>query len=862
MIKFAQLYFSAVKDYKKSTADNFAQNIPLLLMHKICIYPTMIKKIAASIATILITFQIGFSQSAPFSYSNPENYVLSGITVSGIRFVDPSVIINLSGLFVGDTISIPSESVTSAINKLWDQSLFSDVKITATKIEGKSIYLDIYLQELPRISNISFSGLKKSQEKDIIELVKLRVGGKATENILDNTKRLIIKHFHSKAYLNTSVEIEQQLDTAMANGVRLNIVVNKGPKVRIKDISFKGNDNIIDRKLRKSMKNTKRRDINFFKASKFIEKDFDEDKKTLIEYYNEKGYRDAKILSDSLYIIEENRVGLVISIEEGPKYYFRNISWIGNSKLPDEALIQILGLKKGDVYDKKMLDERLYVDDNSITTTYMDDGHLFFNIEPVEVRVANDSIDLEMRIFEGEQARVNNVIIKGNTKTHEHVIRRELLTKPGDLFSKTLITRSIRELATLGHFDPEKVGIVPLPNMADGTVDLVYTVEEKANDQLEISGGWGNRMFVGTVGVRFSNFAIGRALEKKAWRPIPSGDSQSLSLRAQTNGSFYKNFSLSFVEPWLGGKKPTNLTFSAWYSVRYPYGTNFISVSSSSMKVAGAAIGIGTRLKWPDDYFQFYNEVSYQSYDLKNWSSYLMSTGISNNFSYKAVFSRNSIDQPLYPRRGSNFTATLQITPPYSLISGKDFSNVTDKKVRYKWIEYHKWTGKVQWYHTLVADLVLYTGAQFGYLGFYNKDIGYSPFEGFDVGGDGMSGFDLYGRETIGLRGYKNSSLSPTVNGIVGANVYNKYTVELRYPLTLQPQAAIYLLTFLEAGNAWYDFRSINPFDVHRSAGIGARIFLPMIGMLGVDWGYGFDNVPHNPGQHKGQFHFTIGQQF
>jgi len=827
-------------------------------MHKICIYPTMIKKIAAAIATILITCHLGFAQTAPFSYSNPEKYVLSGITVSGIQFVDPNVIINLSGLFIGDTISIPSENVTSAINKLWEQSLFSDVKITA-KIEDKNAYLDIYLQELPRISNISFSGVRKSEEKDLLELVKLRIGGKATENILDNTKRLITNHFYAKAFLNTSVEIQQQLDTAMANGISLKIVVDKGPKVRIKDIAFKGNENIIDRKLRKAMKNTKRRDLNIFKASKFIEKDFEEDKRSLIAYYNEKGFRDAKVLGDSLFVIEENRVGLIISVEEGPKYYFRNIAWIGNSKIPDEMLTQILGLEKGDVYDKTLLEERLYIDDNSITTTYMDDGHLFFNIEPVEVRVANDSIDLEMRIYEGEQARVNNVIIKGNTKTHEHIIRRELMTKPGNLFSKTHITRSVRELANLGHFDPEKLDVTPLPNIADGTVDLVYTVEEKANDQLEISGGWGNKMFVGTLGVRFSNFSIGRVFDKKAWRPIPSGDSQSLSIRAQSNGSYYKNISLSFVEPWLGGTKPTNLSVSAWHSIQNLPGTNIFTVSDSRMKVTGAAIGLGTRLKWPDDYFQFYNEISLQNYNLNKWDYFMISTGKSNNFSYKAVFSRSSIDQLIYPRRGSNFSASLQLTPPYSIINGKDYSSITDEKELYKWIEYHKWSGKVQWYHNLVADLVLYTGAQFGYLGYYNKNLGYSPFEGFNVGGDGMSGYNLYGRETIGLRGYDDNSLSPQT----GANAYTKYTVELRYPLTLQPQAAIYVTTFLEAGNAWSDFRSINPFNVHRSAGVGARIFLPMIGMLGIDWGYGFDEIPNSQEvQHRGQFHFTIGQQF
>jgi outer membrane protein insertion porin family len=820
------------------------------------------KSLLTALAILLLSFA-GITQTSPFSYNNPEEYILKGITVSGVKFLDTNVITSISGLYLGDKISIPGETITNAINKLWDQGLFSDIKITATRIEGEDIYLDIFLQELPRISAIEFSGIKKSEEKDLRELIKLRVGGQATDNVLDNAKRLIKNHYKSKAYLNTDLNIHQQNDTSIANGVRLKFAIDKGPKVRISEITFNGNKEVSDRRLRKSMKKTKRRDLNFFKASKFIEKDYDEDMTTLIDYYNKIGYRDAQVLGDSIYRINEIRIGIEITVEEGPKYYYRNVTWVGNSKLPDEVLDQILGIEKGDVYDKELLDERLFIEDNSISTTYMDDGYLFFNIEPVEVRVENDSIDLEMRIYEGSQATINRINILGNTKTHENVIRRELFSKPGELFSKTKITRSIRELANLGHFDPEKLDIKPMPNPADGTVDLTYIVEEKANDQLEISGGWGANMFVGTVGIRFSNFSIGRMFDKKAWRPIPSGDSQTLSLRAQSNGSYYKAFSISFVEPWLGGKKPTNLSLSAYHTIQNYPGTYIYQTSDQSMKVTGGSIGIGTRLKWPDDWFTFYNEFSYQNYNLQNWTGYfIFSNGQSNNFSYKAVLSRSSISQPLYPRSGSNFNVALQLTPPYSLISGRDFSKVTESTEKYKWIEYHKWTGKAQWYQALVGDLVLFTGAQFGYLGYFNKDIGYSPFEGFDLGGDGMSGYNLYGRETIGLRGYNNGSLTPLVGNVRVSNIYTKYTLEMRYPITLQPQAAIYLLAFAEAGNAWYEFRTLNPFNVHRSAGIGARLFLPMIGMLGIDWGYGFDQIPHNPTAHKGQFHFTIGQTF
>ncbi len=827
----------------------------------------MIKKnFIASFVMLITSSLISFSQTAPFSYSNPEDYCIKGITVSGVKFLDPTVIVNLSGLYVGDTISIPGEVTTKAINKLWDQGLFSDVKITATSIVGQDIFLDIYLQELPRISGFEFNGLKKGEEKDIKDLIKLRIGGQATDNILDNSKRLIKNHFRSKAFLNTQVDIYKENDTIIANGVRLIFDIDKGPKVRISEITFEGNQEITDRRLRRALKKTKRRDMNIFKASKFIESDYEEDKIKLIDFYNEKGFRDAKILGDSIFVVNEKRIGIIIEIEEGSKYFYRAITWIGNSKLPDEALNTILGIKTGDVYDRSLLEKRLFIDDNSISTTYMDDGYLFFNIDPVEVRAENDSIDIEMRIHEGDQATINKIIIQGNTKTHEHVIRRELYSKPGDLFSKTNITRSIRELANLGHFDPEKLDVRPIPNIAEGNVDLTYIVEEKANDQLEISGGWGAKMFVGTVGIRFSNFSMGRIFQKNAWRPIPSGDSQTLSLRAQTNGSYYKAFSLSFVEPWLGGRKPTNFSISLYHTIQNTPGTWLYQTSDQSMKVSGGAIGIGTRLKWPDDFFTFYNEVSFQSYTLKEWDYFIFSDGNSNNFSYKASLSRNSVDQLIYPRRGSNFNLSLQLTPPYSLLSGKDFSTINDVKEKYKWIEYHKWTGKIQWYHALVKDLVLYTGAQFGYLGYYNPDIGYSPFEGFDLGGDGMSGYNLYGRETIGLRGYNNGSLTPPViaqgRTVRSANVYNKFTVELRYPVTLQPQAAIYFLTFLEGGNAWYDFYRINPFNIHRSAGVGARIFLPMIGMLGIDWAYGFDKIPHNPNAHKGQFHFLIGMPF
>ena len=836
-----------------------------------------------------------------FDYSATKKYCIKEINVTGIKFLDPTALLSVCGLSVGDTITVPGDNITKPIRKLWSQGLFSDIRFSATKVEGQDIYLNLFLQERPRISSISFEGVRKGESDDLKELLKLRAGGQVTESIIENSQRLVKKHFREKGYLNTSVDIIQKNDTVIANGVKLVFQIKKNRKVKISDITFEGASAFQASKLRKAMKKTHRRDINIFKASKFVESDYQEDKVNLISFYNEHGYRDAKILTDSVFTVNEKRIGIKIKLTEGTQYHIRNVAWIGNSKLPSEALSSVLGMKKGDVYDKTLLEKRLFTEDNSISTLYMDDGYLFFQLDPVESKIEKDSVDLEMRIYEGDQATVSNVFIVGNNRTNEHVVRRDLWTKPGDLFSKSDIQRTVRQLAQMGHFDPEKLDVKPIPNPANGTVDLRYILEERANDQFEISGGWGANMFVGTVGIRFSNFAVRRMFEKRAWRPVPNGDGQSLALRASTNGSYYKSFSLSFSEPWLGGKKPTNFSFSLYHTIQnnssYLYQT-----SNQYFKVTGGSIGIGTRLKRPDDYFTLYHEVSLQNYLLNDWSSggFLFSTGQSNNFSYKITLARNSTDQQIYPRVGSNFSLSLQITPPYSAFK-KDYfwnydateratkladyattirkenpiltysealasanSKITQEEVarRYKWIEYHKWTGRAQWYMTLVQNLVLYTNAQFGVLSYFSNKLGYSPFEGFDLGGDGMSGYNLYGRETIGLRGYENSSLTPVVNGARSANIYNKYTMEVRYPLSLKPQAAIYVLSFVEAGNAWSSYDDFNPFNVHRSAGIGARMFLPMLGMLGIDWAYGFDAVPNYPSANKGQFHFVIGMPF
>lgn len=802
------------------------------------------------------------AQENNFSYESPKKYLIKEISVSGLKFLDSGVLISVSGIAAGDSILIPGDAITNALKKLWNQGLFSDVKISASKIDGSDVYLDIFLQEQPRISSFNFKGVRKGEVDDLKEKIKLRAGGQITESILENSITIIKKHYRAKGFLNVEVDAIQENDTVIANGVKLTFDIHKNGKVKIGKIDFEGNTAYSDAKLRRALKKIHRRDLNIFKSAKFIEADYEESKENLISFYNEHGYRDSKILKDSIYNISRKRIGIKFSVHEGPQYYIRNITWIGNTKLPAEGLSTFLGMKKGDVYDRSLLEKRLFIDENSISTLYMDDGYLFFQLDPVETNIQNDSVDIEMRIYEGDQATINNVFIAGNTKTNEHVIRREIWTKPGYLFSKSEITRTIRELAQMGHFDPEKMDCKPINlNPAEKKVDLRYILEEKANDQLEVSGGWGNKMFVGTIGIRFSNFSVRRIFEKKAWRPVPSGDSQSLALRASTNGTYYKSISLSFSEPWLGGKRPTNFSFSIYHQIQSG-STYFYQTSDKFFKVTGASVGLGTRLKWPDDYFTINNEVSYQNYYLKNWTGYfLFSNGQSNNLSFKTTFARNSTDQIIYPRTGSNLSLSLQLTPPYSLINGRDYTSMSDNQ-KYKWIEYHKWSGKMQWYLALVENLVVYSNFQFGFLGYYNADIKHSPFEGFSLGGDGMSGYNLYGQETIGLRGYQNSSLTPyDKNGIGAGHIYDKYTVELRYPITLKPQAAIYVLSFVEAGNAWETFDEFNPFNVHRSAGVGARMFLPMLGMLGIDWAYGFDKVPYK-NVHKGQFHFVIGMPF
>jgi outer membrane protein insertion porin family len=821
----------------------------------------------AILLAILSLNVLGQEEKGIVDYLYPEDFILDSISVSGVKYLDRNALLGLSGLRVGQKIAIPGETLTTAVKRLWEQGLFSDVRITINNIRGDSVSLDIYLQERPRLSSMKLIGIRQSESQDLTEKIGLPNGSQVTAFVLNNTEKIIKDHYLEKGFLNTEVRFIQKDDPDRPNNVILTVEIDKKDKVRIAEINFIGNENFEAGKLRRQMKGTKVKNWNFFRSSKFITDKYDEDKDKLYAFYNDNGYKDFTILSDSVYRVSEDRVGLTLEIDEGKQYFIRNIDWVGNSIYPKALLDKSLNIKKGSVYNQTLLDKRINIEEDAVSSLYLDHGYLFSKLIPVESKIEGDSIDLEIRIYEGDQAYLNNIIITGNTRTNEHVPRRELYTLPGDLFSKDAIIRSVRQIGVLGHFDPEKINPQPIPDPANGTVDLLYKLEERANDQFEISGGWGAGMLVGTVGVRFNNFAMRNFFKLKEWRPYPSGDGQSLSIRAQSNGRIYQSYNLSFVEPWLGGKKPNTFNVSLYRSMM-TNGQKKGEDGRQSMIIDGASIGLGKRLEWPDDYFSLYGELSYQRYNLNNYSVYrfLFENGTSNMLSVTARLTRFSTSPNLiYPRSGSTFTLTLQLTPPYSFITGKDLSGAADEE-KYRWIEFHKWTFKADYYFPISSNdkLVLNTKFAFGYLGFYNKDIGPSPFENFYLGGDGMTGYSFYGREVIALRGYTNGSLTPNdpKRGVPSGNVYSKLTFELRYPVSLNPQATIYGLAFLEAGKAWYQLKEYNPFRMNRSAGIGIRANLPMFGLLGIDWAYGFDAIPGLPDANKSQFHFVIGQQF
>jgi len=795
-------------------------------------------------------------------YRKSIEYIIKEVTITGVENMDKNILLSISGLRVGDKIKIPGDKTTRVVKKFWDQGLFEDVKLSITKIDGLDVYLNIYLLERPLVSEITIKGVNKSDQDDLKEDLNLKRGSQVTENELNRAIYYIKEHYKEKGFFNTDVEISQERDTTYKNRVCLTFNIDKNKRVKIEEIVFSGNEAFEAKKLRRKMKKTKQKDWNIFKGSKYIEEQLKEDKESLYTLYNENGYRDFKIISDSISILSEKRINLYITLEEGQKFYFRDVDWIGNTVYPTERLEWVLGVKKGDVYNKTLLDKRLYSDEDAVTSLYMDNGYLFFSVTPVEKRIEGDSIDMEMIIYEDKQATINEIVIKGNTKTNEHVVRREIRTKPGDLFSRQKIIRTVRELATLGHFNPETINPVPIPNQADGTVDIEYNLEEKANDQLELSGGWGGISgFIGTIGVRFSNFSAGRMFEPKAWRPIPSGDGQTLSLRASSNGSYYSGVNFSFVEPWLGGKKPNNFSVSV-YHTKYEQRESYYDRKSKiigSLSIWGSSIGYGRMLKWPDDYFSLMHQLSYQRYNNNDFStsrySFLEDDGIFNIISVTNTLARSSSDQPIYPRKGSKFSFSLELTPPFSFI---------DKSFTKKFMEYHKWTYEAKWYHTLVDKLVFHVGMDFGLLGYYNKDVSYPSIGAFLVGEDLMQGMYQYGIDIVQVRGYKNGALSPEIrpgSNVRRANIYNKFTTELRYLISPSPQATIYGLIFAEGANGWYELRDYNPFEIKRSVGVGLRAFLPMFGMLGLDYGWRLDSAPGYPAK-GGEFHFTLGQNF
>ncbi len=821
---------------------------------------------------------------------NPKKYRIGGVVVEGAKFTDQNVISLLADLSKGDEISIPGDKITESIKKLWKQSIFEDVQIILDKVIGSDAFLIIRVVERPRLSKFSFAGdVKKSDADDIrarIRLLKERV---VTDYMVGSIKNTVRDHFLDKGYYYNKIEITQTPDnSAKTPHTILTIKVDKGKKVRIQNVNIIGNTVIKDSKLRRKLSDSKPyRWYNPFNSGKYLEDNLAKDLPSIAEKYNAKGYRDARVIKDTVYFVEKNRVNIDITIDEGHKYYFGKFNWFGNSKYRSGQLDTILNIHAGDIYDQSKLEQKLVMNPNGldISSLYMDDGYLFFQVNPQESNVHNDTIDFDIVMYEGKQATINKVTIKGNDKTNDHVIYREIRTKPGQLFRRSDIIRTQRELSQLGYFNPEKLNVIPTPNPVDGTVDVEYIVEEKPSDQIELSGGWGGRNsatgatqglgIIGTLGVTFNNFSTKNFFKKSAWRPLPSGDGQRLSIRAQTNGIYYQSYNFSFTEPWLGGKKPNSLTVSAFHSLFSNGVSKYINTDAGkkynpdrqSMSIIGGSLGFGKRLQWPDNYFNMFANLSYNYYDLHSYGAFIFSTGFANDLNLGLTISRNSIDAPIYPKRGSNFNFHAQFTPPYSLVNGKDYANLTTSE-RYKFIEYQKYKITAEWFTQLTnqraaegkeaRNLVLRTKVGYGFLGYYNKNVGYSPFERFYMGGSGISGFQNFvAREIIALRGYPDNSVSSQF----GDPICGRYTMELRYPISLNPQATIFVLGFAEAGNTWSGIDKFNPFQVKRSAGVGLRVFLPMFGLLGIDYGWGFDAIPGNSaiGNGKGQFHFTIG---
>lgn len=835
----------------------------------------------------------------------PRTVVIGGIAVSGVQGYEDYMLSGISGLSVGQTITVPGNDITDAVKRYWKHGLFSDVSISADSIVGNKIYLNIYLQTLPRVSEINYIGLKKSEREAMETKLGLLKGGQVTPNTISRAKFLAKKYFDDKGFNNADIDIMQRDDVSNKNSVILDVIVDKKAKMRVRHIEIVGNKALSDKKIKGTLFtkgafkkiHESGKFGNIFKSKKYTPERWKEDKRNLIKKYNEYGFRDAVILEDSVWNVDDKHVNILVKVDEGTKYYLRNITWVGNTVYATDYLNALLGMKKGDVYNQTLMNKRLTEDEDAVGNKYWNNGYLFYNLQPTEVNIVGDSIDLEMRITENQQARLNHVRINGNDRLYENVVRRELKTKPGDLFSKEALMRSARELASMGHFDPEKVNPDVKPDPENGTVDINWNLEQKSNDQIEFSLGWGQNGLIGRVGLKLNNFSIRNLFNKNSERRgiLPIGDGEVLSLGVQTNGRFYQSYNMNYSTNWFGGKRPTQFSVGAYYSKSTDVSTNFYNSSwrnnymnymygygsyaynnyenyldpDTYIKMFGASLGWGKRLRWPDDYFMLSVQLAYTRYMLKNWKYFLMTTGNANNLNLNISINRTSTDNQLFPRRGSEFTASVSLTPPWSKWDKKDYENLAlnrqsstflaEQQEKYKWVEYHKWKFKAKTYTALSGGqkcFVLMTRVEFGLLGSYNR-YKKSPFETYYVGGDGMSGYTTgYAEETIGLRGYENGQLTP--RGYEGY-AYDRMSLELRYPFLLG-NTTIYGLGFVEAGNAWDETKKFNPFDMKRSAGVGVRIFLPMVGLMGIDWAYGFDKVFGKKG--GSQFHFILGQEF
>lgn len=837
-----------------------------------------------------------------------HKYEIGGITVSGVdKQYEDYVIIGLSGLSVGESIEVPGNDITDAVKRYWKHGLFSDVSIVADSIVGPKIYLHINLKQRPRVASVSINGVKKSERDDLEPKLGLVKGNQITPNKIDRARQVIKRYYDDKGFKNAQIDVVQHQDATNSDLVAVDINIDKKSKIKVHAINITGNSALTDSRIKRAMKKTKEKNklVNIFSPKKFTEERYTADKDLIINKYNELGYRDAYIVSDSVASHDEKSVDIFLNIEEGDKYYLRNVTWVGNTVYSTDELQYYLRMKKGDVYNQKFLNERLQGDaegSTAVASLYADQGYLFSRVTPVEVNVEGDSVDLEIRIFEGPQATINHVRITGNDRLYENVVRRELRTLPGDLYSREALIRSMREISNLGHFDPESVTPDVQPDNSNGTVDINWNLTPKANDQVELSAGWGYTGLIGKVSLKFTNFSMNNLFKKNknARGFLPQGDGQTLTLSGQTNGSYYQSYSVSFYDPWFGGKRPNAFSVSGFFALQtdvssnyynsayynnyynylYGYGNYNNSYSSYEsyydpdkyLKMYGVSVMFGKRLRWPDDYFTFQTELSYQVYDLKDWQYFLVTNGKCNNFNVTFTLGRSSVDNPIYPRRGSEFSLAASFTPPYSLWDGKDYKNLAsnsssstyqdEMNEKYKWIEYHKWKFKSKTYTSLTSgkyNFVLMTRADFGILGHYNK-YKKSPFETFYVGGDGMSGYSYnYATDIIALRGYDNGSLTPY--GSEGYS-YTRLSAEIRYPFMLTNSTNIYGLLFAEAGNSWTDVKSFNPFELKRSAGVGVRIYLPMIGLMGIDWAYGFDKVFGSSTYGGSHFHFILGQEF